>query len=208
MTTTAKRDARLDEQAGAALKRLDEILAGLPADRRPIGEALAWAQLEQEVGTEVWERARELMAPEPEPEPSAEPELDVDLKLGASLRYFRERAGLTQAELAERADISTRSIVAYEADGADPQMPQLRRLLKGLGVTAGELFGARLETAAPDGRPGGQIKMSRFRRASGHDSFYLIMPVEHARTLPADQMMDTTLYEDGSIRYTPVDADG
>jgi transcriptional regulator with XRE-family HTH domain len=60
------------------------------------------------------------------------------------LRKTRERAGLTQAELAERAGVTQPVISRAEAPGANPRLATLDRLLRAAG--------ARLELAAPEVR--------------------------------------------------------
>ncbi len=60
------------------------------------------------------------------------------------LRKTRERAGLTQVELAERAGVTQPVISRAEASGANPQIATLDRLLRAAG--------ARLELAAPEVR--------------------------------------------------------
>lgn len=60
------------------------------------------------------------------------------------LRETRERAGLTQAELAERAGVTQPVISRAEASGANPRIATLDRLLRAAG--------ARLEIAAPEVR--------------------------------------------------------
>lgn len=56
------------------------------------------------------------------------------------LRRWRERQGLTQQELADRAGVSVRSIAGYE--GGDGTRPNTARKLAGaLGVTVADLIG-------------------------------------------------------------------
>jgi transcriptional regulator with XRE-family HTH domain len=49
------------------------------------------------------------------------------------LRLARDRADLTQAELAERAGITQQSISAYETGRREPTLPTLQRLLAAAG---------------------------------------------------------------------------
>jgi len=60
------------------------------------------------------------------------------------LRETRVRAGLTQAELAERAGVTQPVISRAEASGANPRIATLDRLLGAAG--------ARLELSAPEAR--------------------------------------------------------
>ncbi len=61
--------------------------------------------------------------------------------LAVLVKRLREAKGLTQAELAEKAEIS-REYVALMESGvrANPTMDVLKRLAKALGVTVGELL--------------------------------------------------------------------
>src|SRR5215212_7472992 len=56
------------------------------------------------------------------------------------LRYWREAQALTQAELAERAGISPRSVAGYEA-GAGARPGTVRKLAAALDVGVGDLRG-------------------------------------------------------------------
>jgi len=49
------------------------------------------------------------------------------------LRYGRRKAGLTQAELAERAGVPRETISAYERGLRQPTLPTLSRMLKAAG---------------------------------------------------------------------------
>jgi predicted ATPase/transcriptional regulator with XRE-family HTH domain len=78
---------------------------------------------------------------------------------GKQIRRYRRRAGLTQEELAERAELSPRGLIYLERDGRRPQPGTARRLADALGLTEHErlLFLALSEgagLAASDARPG------------------------------------------------------
>ena len=62
--------------------------------------------------------------------PAAEPQ---PLDLGARVRALRKRRKMTQAQLAERAGISTRTLRSLE-QGDDVQLSTLLRVLRALGV--------------------------------------------------------------------------
>lgn len=49
------------------------------------------------------------------------------------LRLARLKAGLTQADLAERADVSQQLISAYETGRREPSLPTLQRLVSAAG---------------------------------------------------------------------------
>jgi transcriptional regulator with XRE-family HTH domain len=59
----------------------------------------------------------------------------------ATVRYFRARLGLSQIDLAERAEVAPGSIVNMEdADGRVPRPLTLRRVARALGVEVTKLF--------------------------------------------------------------------
>lgn len=71
-----------------------------------------------------------------------------------SIREARERAGLTQAELAERAGVSRQLVGGVEAGRHVPSVDAALGLARALGVTVEELFGAADPSAVSvDGRP-------------------------------------------------------
>lgn len=57
------------------------------------------------------------------------------------LRAVRERAPLTQTELAERSGVSRQAIVALERGYSEPQPRTTRALAKALGVEPSVLYG-------------------------------------------------------------------
>ncbi|MDQ4033407.1 MAG: helix-turn-helix domain-containing protein, partial [Actinomycetota bacterium] len=79
---------------------------------------------------------------------------------GVVLRRFRERAGLTQEQLAERAELSVKAISALErGERRHPYPHTVRALSAALGVSAQELAilaagvprrGQRRELSRPD----------------------------------------------------------
>lgn len=54
--------------------------------------------------------------------------------LGAAIRHYRQQAGLTQAELAERAGLHRTYLSALEQGRQTEQLKRILRLLKQLGV--------------------------------------------------------------------------
>jgi transcriptional regulator with XRE-family HTH domain len=60
--------------------------------------------------------------------------------LGANIKYFRLRKGLTQATLAEKADISIIFLSSIERGTKYPKAETVARLAKVLGVEVFELF--------------------------------------------------------------------
>jgi transcriptional regulator with XRE-family HTH domain len=70
---------------------------------------------------------------------------------GGRLKKLREEAGLTQRELAERAEVSL-SIVFQIEQGAkkDPRISTLVALAEALGVSVDELVGRETEPPEPE----------------------------------------------------------
>ena len=63
------------------------------------------------------------------------------VKIGAQLRQARERALLTQEELAARADVQPLTISRIETDKVEPRFRTIRRLADALGIDPKELVG-------------------------------------------------------------------
>ena len=61
--------------------------------------------------------------------------------IGERLRKQRTRRALTQAELAERSDVTTATVARIERDEIEPRMTTLRKLAQGLEVDPAELVG-------------------------------------------------------------------
>jgi len=62
------------------------------------------------------------------------------VKIGTQLRAARERALLTQRELAGRADLQPLTISRIETDKVEPRYSTIRKLAKALGVDPSELL--------------------------------------------------------------------
>ena len=58
-----------------------------------------------------------------------------DPALGAAIRQAREDAGLTQAQLAVRADLAIGTLTRLEAGTTDPSWSSVRALAEALGVS-------------------------------------------------------------------------
>jgi DNA-binding XRE family transcriptional regulator len=56
------------------------------------------------------------------------------------LRYWRERAALTQEELAREAGLRRQTVVAIERGHSQPHLSTVRRLAKALGVKPAQLM--------------------------------------------------------------------
>lgn len=93
--------------------------------------------------------------------------------VGAAAREARARAGLTQAEVAERAELATEVYARLERGHMLPSVPSLLRLCRALGVDANSLLGLVSDTpprwlakAAPpsDERPSHRRLLRSVRR--------------------------------------------
>jgi predicted transcriptional regulator len=67
----------------------------------------------------------------------------MELPTPDDLRQRRNAVGLTQAELAERADVSQPLIARVENDDVDPRLSTLRRIVAALDAAEGEVVRAR-----------------------------------------------------------------
>lgn len=65
----------------------------------------------------------------------------VEEQFGAMVRYHRKRAGLSQAQLAERIDRQTNAVQRLENGETTPTFDTLERLSEALRVPIRELFG-------------------------------------------------------------------
>lgn len=63
------------------------------------------------------------------------------VKIGAQLREARERALLTQEELAARAGVQPLTISRIETDKVEPRFSTIRKIAKALDVDARDLIG-------------------------------------------------------------------
>ncbi len=61
------------------------------------------------------------------------------VRIGERLRKQRTRRALTQAELAERAGVTTATVARIERDEIEPRMTTLRKLAQALEVDPAEL---------------------------------------------------------------------
>ena len=65
-----------------------------------------------------------------------------DVALYQKIAYYREKAGMSQRELADRAGLSPGAIGQYETNRKTPRLETLRRLADALGVSVAELLSA------------------------------------------------------------------
>lgn len=79
---------------------------------------------------------------------------EINLKIAKNLTYYRKRANLTQAELAEKINYSDKSVSKWESGNGIPDVYILLQLARLFGVTLNELVGETpMET--PKKRAGG-----------------------------------------------------
>ena len=67
---------------------------------------------------------------------------ETDQDLGDRLRALRLAAGLSQRQLAQRANVSNGTVSMIEADKVSPSVSALRQILAALGVSIGDFFSA------------------------------------------------------------------
>ena len=70
---------------------------------------------------------------------SGPPPHEPQRALGSAVRALRERAGLSPAALAGRAEISVSLLARIESGDDDPSWGGMRRVARGLGVSMEEL---------------------------------------------------------------------
>ncbi|MBR5231758.1 MAG: helix-turn-helix transcriptional regulator [Clostridia bacterium] len=70
-------------------------------------------------------------------------------KIGASIASLRRKAGLTQAELAERLGISYQAVSSWERGATMPDISKLKELSRALGTTVDALLDGETEEAEP-----------------------------------------------------------
>jgi transcriptional regulator with XRE-family HTH domain len=70
--------------------------------------------------------------------------------IGKRIRFVRERRGITQLWLAQRAGISKQGMYAIETGKADPRATRLAMIAKALRVSADYLLGLKDEEISED----------------------------------------------------------
>lgn len=90
-------------------------------------------------------------------------------RFGRQLRAFREAEGLTQRELAERADLAEKYVSRLEGGAAMPSLSVAARLAAGLGVGVEAFMEIASASARPDPDLGRFLALLRGRSASQLD---------------------------------------
>lgn len=67
-------------------------------------------------------------------------EKDEKIMFGSILKEARIRQGYTREQIAERAEIGTRYLIAIEHDEKKPRFDVLFRLIRSLGISADQIF--------------------------------------------------------------------
>jgi len=65
--------------------------------------------------------------------------MEAVVYVGKNLKELRTRAALTQAELADKAELTTAAVARIERDEAEPRMTTIRKLAAALDVKPAEL---------------------------------------------------------------------
>ena len=72
------------------------------------------------------------------------------ITLGTAVRRLRQQAGLTQAQLADRVDVSASYLSRIESDRREPALSTVRRLAQELPVWPGMLLATLVQTEMPE----------------------------------------------------------
>src|SRR5437879_338354 len=85
--------------------------------------------------------------------------LDLKKLFGAEVKRRRNELGISQEELAERANLHRTYVSDVEAGKRNPSLASIERLANGLGASLSSVFGsAEVKHAAPgEARPAGQV---------------------------------------------------
>jgi transcriptional regulator with XRE-family HTH domain len=98
-------------------------------------------------------------------------ERELLAQVGAGIRAWRKKAGLTMNQLAELADIDGGFLATIETGKKAPSVVTLAKLAKALGIRAGALFDAVPQEAAPlDAQLERQLKSLAHGRSAAEKS--------------------------------------
>ena len=88
------------------------------------------------------------------------------MTIGQNIKRLRERAGMSQSELARAIDVTRSLISQYEADIAAPRMGNVERLAMALGCTKSEIIeDVRYATVMLDDLPADEHELLDLFRA-------------------------------------------
>ena len=91
------------------------------------------------------------------------------IQLGSRIRQARDRAGLTQEQLAERIGVSRTAIARYESGEIEPKLHNLAAIALALGVSCDELLGIRPVSSALSLSPEAEDALALFIREIGKE---------------------------------------
>ena len=84
--------------------------------------------------------------------------------LGSRIRQARDRAGLTQEQLAERIGVSRTAIARYESGEIEPKLHNLAAIAETLNVSTDELLGVRVSVSGLSLSPEAEAALGAFIR--------------------------------------------
>ena len=93
-----------------------------------------------------------------------EREKSTMIQLGSRIRQARDRAGLTQEQLAERIGVSRTAIARYESGEIEPKLHNLAAIAMALSVSCDELLGIRPVSSALSLSPEAEAALELFIR--------------------------------------------
>jgi transcriptional regulator with XRE-family HTH domain len=107
--------------------------------------------------------------------PSTKPRTDF----GQRMADARERAGLTQQQLAERLGTSQRAVAHWERDPVALRPDQIAAVADALNVSTDELLGRAAKDRAPKGPPGKlRLAFERAHKLPRHEQNQIVKFVE------------------------------
>lgn len=73
----------------------------------------------------------------------------LSFDFGRRLKELRQKKGLTQAQLAQKMDLTLRAITYYEGESTNPSLQFIEKAAKALGVSEAALLGRDQKEASP-----------------------------------------------------------
>lgn len=116
-------------------------------------------------------------------------------ELGRTLALLRVERSLTQAQLAERAEVARSNVSAYEGGEIKPQLDTLERLLKALGLGLEDFVKKirEVQALAQSGPEGEEVGRGLDRRQGEPlqdeaPEAYIVVPIHRGQALPKVEM--------------------
>lgn len=85
------------------------------------------------------------------------------MSIGMNIKRLRERAGMTQVELAEKMGLSSKTISSWEIDRTEPKMGKVEQLTRIFGCLKTDIIGN--DTEPEDKEPGFEEALQVFTRS-------------------------------------------